>query len=56
MDLIYFTLGFMSALVLISGILAIRTLDREICKLQRKKSKRSKSKDTRSLGSAYQAW
>jgi hypothetical protein len=48
MDLIYFTFGFMSALVLISGILAIRTLDREITKYQKKK-KKDKS-------SAYQAW
>ncbi len=56
MDILSFMFGFMTALVFISGFLAIRTLDREICKLQRKKNKRSKSKGTRELGSAYQAW
>jgi biopolymer transport protein ExbB/TolQ len=50
MDLIYFTLGFMSAFVLISSILSIRTLDREITKYQRKKKKKEDK------SSAYQAW
>lgn len=55
MDIIYFVLGFMTALVLISGVLSIRTLDREIAKYQRKK-KKHKPKGTRELGSSYQAW